>query len=348
MKDIDKNYCVNSFLQFRYVFNKNKIFKKGLIPNYYSTPKTQYFIETSKDMDNAIKDYISKNFDEHTVLMLSGGMDSALVARYLPKGAMTFTLKCIADKPTIDETVSAKKYAEMNGLKNEVIEITWNDYEKYINTLLNHKKAPFHSIEVQIYKAALRAKELGYNKLLFGESADCLFGGFDGLLSKDWNLNAFVKRYNFCDVNKILKSPNLILEPYEQCNISNKIDVHKFMGIYFYEESTNSYMNACETAGVKFLSPFNVMKLVSPLDLKKVRNGENKYLIREVFSKKYNGLTPNEKIPMPRPMELWLKNWQGPKRKEFKQNVLEELNGDQKWLIFILEKFLNYFNIEEE
>ena len=49
---------------------------------------------------------------------------------------------------------------------------------------------------------------------------------------------------------------------------------------------------------------------------------------------------------MPRPMDLWLKNWDGPKRKEFKNNSITELTGDAKWLVYILEYFLNYFQID--
>ena len=347
MKEINKNYCINSFLQFRFVFDKNKLFKENLIPNYYNVPETKYFIKNKDDMNNAIIDYFKKNVDDKTVLMLSGGMDSAILASYLPKNAMTFTLKCIADEPTIDETLSAKKYAEINGLKNEIIEITWDDYKKYINVLLDHKKAPFHSIEIQIYKAALKAKELGYTKLLFGESADVLFGGFSGLLSKDWTFEEFVERYNYVPIKKVLLKPEPVLKPYQDWYINSKMNVHGFISNYFYLEATNTYKNACDTAGITFLSPFNVMKLDTDLDIKRIRNGENKYIIRELFKDRYPNLTPNEKIPMPRPMELWLKDWQGPTRKEFRDNCIKELSGDAKWLVYILEKFLEYFNVGE-
>ena len=69
MKDVDKNYCLNSFLQFRFVFDKNKIFKENLIPNYCDVPKTKYLIKTKEDMDCAIKDYFAKNVDSKTVLI---------------------------------------------------------------------------------------------------------------------------------------------------------------------------------------------------------------------------------------------------------------------------------------
>ena len=106
-------------------------------------------------------------------------------------------------------------------------------------------------------------------------------------------------------------------------------------------------MNACETAGLKFLSPYNVMRLNGPIDLNRIRNGESKYIVRDLFKKLYPDIIPNKKIPMPRPMELWLKNWGGPKRKEFKNTSLANLSGDAKWLVYILEKFLNYYDVGE-
>ena len=342
---VDKNYCMNSFLQFRFVF-EDKVFKENLIPNYVK-PTQKYEIENCDDLDKAIKDYVKNNVDDKTALMLSGGIDSAILASYIPKGTKAFTLKCIADEPTTDETIRAKQIADINGLDHEIVEIRWSDYEKYIPILLEHKKAPFHSIEVQIYKAALRAKELGYNKLLFGESADSIFGGLDGLLSKDWSFDEFVKRFNFTPTEKILKKYKLILEPYKDCiNEKGKIDAHKFISTKFFVESTNSYFNACNCAEVKFLSPYSNMKLISPLDVERVRKGDSKYLVRELFKKIYFDLEITKKTPMPRPMGLWLKSWKGPRRYEFIKNCQQSLNGDQKWLVFILEKFLNYFNVE--
>lgn len=82
------------------------------------------------------------------------------------------------------------------------------------------------------------------------------------------------------------------------------------------------------------------MKLAFPLDLQRIRNGEPKYLIRELFSKRYPNLNIPDKIPMPRATEQWLKNYT-PTRKEFKIENINILTGDQKWLIYCLETFLN-------
>ncbi len=63
----------------------------------------------------------------------------------------------------------------------------------YTPLLMRHKGAPIHSIEVQIYKAAFMARQKGFTKMIFGENADIIYGGMDGLLSKDWLFGEFVK-----------------------------------------------------------------------------------------------------------------------------------------------------------
>lgn len=78
-----------------------------------------------------------------------------------------------------------------------------------------------------------------------------------------------------------------------------------------------------------------------PLDYARVRAGENKYVVREVFERLYPGWTIPVKTPMPRPMNEWLANWNGPKRNEFWPNCASVLTGDQKWQLWALETFLD-------
>lgn len=344
---VDKKYCMNSFLQFRFIADDNKIFKEGL-RRYIIEPNQKYKIFNSKDLDECISKYVNENFDNQTALMLSSGIDSALLASYLPKNSQTFTLKCIARKETIDETIKAKEIAKKFGLKNSIIEVAWDDYEKYAPKLMEHKGSPIHSIEVQIYKAAIVAKELGYTKLLFGEAADIIFGGLDGLLAKDWKFTEFVDRYNFVPTKTVLNNYSLITKPFEKHRILDKIDMYGFMSTFFLKEALNSYYNACSTAEMKFLSPFKEMYLGVNLDLDIIRKGRSKYIIRDLADNRLNGIDFGKKIPMPRPTDLWLENWAGPKRNEFKNDCIKDLTGDQKFYIFILEQFLNLNNINQD
>ena len=77
-----------------------------------------------------------------------------------------------------------------------------------------------------------------------------------------------------------------------------------------------------------------------PMDYQRIRSGENKYLVREVFQRLYHNWEVPKKVPMPRPMNEWMKNWKGPTREEFWPHCTDTMSGDQKWLVWALEKFL--------
>jgi hypothetical protein len=50
------------------------------------------------------------------------------------------------------------------------------------------------------------------------------------------------------------------------------------------------------------------------------------------------------KIPMPRPVDMIFKDWEGPKRNEFRHDIpMSQLTGNQKWQLWCAELFLNLF-----
>lgn len=337
---VDKNYCMSSFLMFRCIVDENKTFADGLIPQRFIPNENRYKIKSSKDIDQAIRSILKDKIDNKTGIMLSGGIDSAILATYMPEGTKAYTLKCIADG-AIDETIKAKEFADKCNLDHRIVEVYWEDYKKLSPKLMKHKGAPIHSIEPQIYKAALQAKKDGIEKLVFGESADAIFGGLDGLLSKDWLFDNFVNRYSYVMPDKVLKHYEIILEPYKRFQVGEYVDAYRFISEFFYLESVASYTNACSLAGVEFIAPYVEMKMDVPIDLERIRSGESKYLVRELFNKLYPNHEMGQKTPMPRPMAQWLADWDGPTRKEFISNSIEGFKGDQKWLVYVLEWFLN-------
>lgn len=343
---IDKNYCCNSFLIYRFIADSTKSFSPNCPPFFFKEDTQKYDIKNADDVQYSIERYVEEIVSQggKIGLALSGGIDSAILARFVPKDTVTYTFRCVSPG-TLDETEVAANYAEMCGLNHKIVDVTWDDYLKSSLILMKHKGAPIHSIEPQIYTAALRAKEDGVTHFLFGENADIIFGGMNGLLSKDWTFDEFVRRYSYLDPTKILHEGAWILQPFEQFRIkSNPIDMIDFYGFicrYFYHEANNSYDNACTTAGVKYVSPFNRMRLTTPLDYERIRGGESKYILRELFCRLYPTLTQPAKIPMPRAVSQWLQDWEGPTRPEFLPHCTDGLSGDQKWMVFILERFLN-------
>ena len=90
-----------------------------------------------------------------------------------------------------------------------------------------------------------------------------------------------------------------------------------------------------------FIDPYEILKMADPLDLNRVRNGDSKYIIRDLFRMKYPEIPVPQKNPMPRPVDEYFKTWPGPKRPEFKKDIdMSKFTGNQKWQLFALEKFL--------
>lgn len=341
---VDKNYCMSSFLMYRTIADHRRTFKEDIVPQFFTPNQNRVPIHNSTELFEALrKQVVHACKHSNTALALSGGIDSAILAKLMPKGSKAYTFRCVVPGIEVtNEVPQAAKYAEECGLEHEVIEIYWEDFEKYAPILMQHKGAPIHSIEVQIYKAALKAKEERISQLIFGESADCVFGGLSNILSREWSFDDFVTRYQYVSPRKTLIEPVAVLEPIMRHEKDGMVDPHDFMSTEFYVESMGSYDNASKTAGVSVIAPYANCYMAVPLDYERVRSGENKYLVREVFNRLYPGFIAPPKTPMPRPMNEWLANWEGPKRTEFlSNNNWSELSGDQKWLIWALEKYLN-------
>lgn len=340
---IDKKYCMSSFLMYRRIIDDKKNFSCSYPNKFPVLDLLRTSIHDSKELLQVLKKRVEFACnDGKAVLALSGGIDSAILAKFMPKGSTAYTFKCVVPGVEVtDESIVAAKYAEECGLNHKVIEVYWEDMEKYAPALMKHKGQPIHSIEVQIYKAAMVAKAEGFERVIYGESADCVFGGLGDILSKDWLLGDFIDRYAYVLPYKVLRNPQMILDPFYMHEINGNIDPHDFMATEFYLESVGSYANASAVAGMGLVVPYAECIMGIPIDYKRIRDGENKYLVREVFNNLYPRFTIPPKTPMPRPTKEWFKYWHGPTRKEFIPHCTDNLSGDQKWLVWALEKFLN-------
>lgn len=125
------------------------------------------------------------------------------------------------------------------------------------------------------------------------------------------------------------------------------IDVHEFCRHPFFIEAMGSYSNATSAAGIKLETPYAHTYMAVPMDYERLRSGENKYMVREIFNRLYEGFAIPPKTPMPRPMNEWMKNWEGPTRPEFWPHCTNDMSGDQKWLVYCLERYLNCLDAGE-
>ena len=342
------NFCMNSYLTYRAIVNQELRFFDSAEPWFYHCESPRRPMHSAEELDQHLRSEIDRILPDGPVaLMLSSGMDSAILAAYLPEGTQCYTLHCQAES-NIDETAAARLYAEKNKLKHSVIDVTWRDYEDYALPLMKQKGCPIHSIEVQVYKAALQAKQDGIRTLIFGETADIIYGGHSQLLSRDWDLEQFTKRFSFVDVTKVLRHPQIIQDPIlPHVQPDGNVDVFGFLNAFEYDVSLGFYNNACKLAQMRFFAPYSSSILGLSLDLNRIRSGDGKYIICELFRKLYPDLPVPAKTPLPRPMTEWLKDWTGPLHEELIPDHIPDMTGDQKWYVYALNQFLLEFTGEQ-
>lgn len=345
---IDKAYCMSSYLAFRYIERDDMDFYPGLHHQNMVPVKDsdKILVRTAEDIDAAIAAQFQSFDGARKGILLSGGMDSAIVASYLGAGNDAYTFRFLDGDFQAEELKRAEYYAAQNGLHLHYVDINWDDtVEKHLDSVMRAKAAPVHSIEPQIMQAALQAKSDGIEVMFVGESSDLIFGGMDQLLGRDWNVDDFQRRYTFTEPAAALENPvsmHYVFDRYRTAN--DGFDFMTFMDDIFSIESSSSYLNAFAAAGMPYYDPYAKLKMAEPLDLRRVRNGEPKYLIRELMAKKYPGIPVPDKVPMPRPVDAYFKDWGGPKRPEFQQGLdMNKFTGNQKWQLYCLERFLDLY-----
>ena len=340
---IDKQFCMSSFLAFRYIERKDVDFFEGLKHNILPFQnEMQIPVKTATDIDHALQKQFDAIKGKRLGILLSGGMDSAILASYM-HGADAYTFRFLNGNFQREELQRAEYYAHYYGLRLHYVDIDWHTVEKYLRPCMDKKGAPVHSIEPQIMAGAVQAKEDGIDMMVIGDASDYIFGGMDQLLSKDWTYNEFVERYTYIRPENVLRQPADVSYLYERYRTGeNSIDWLRMMDDITIEESYASYSNAFAASNMPYIDPYEILTLAEPLDLSRIRNGESKYLIRELFRSKYPDIPVPNKIPMPRPVDFYFKDWQGPTRPEFRRDLdISKFTGNQKWQLWCLEQFLN-------
>ena len=341
----DKDFCMSSFLTLRYIERDDKdFFPDTRHENIKPVPENERIhVTTAKDIDREIARQFDSLKGKRLGILLSGGMDSAILASYM-HGMDAYTFRFLKGEFQKEELKRAEYYAGYYGLRLHYVDIDMETtVESILELLMRSKGAPVHSIEPQIYQGAMQAKADGIEMMIIGESSDLIFGGMDGLLAKYWTVEEFKKRYTFLEPEKVLNNPvsmDYLFERYRSDN--EKIDFLSFMDDVFAIESSSSYLNAFKVAGMPYFDPYARLKMDEKLDLDRVRNGESKYLIRELFRMKYPDFPVPDKVPMPRPVDHYFSEWEGPVRPEFKSGLdMTQFTGNQKWQLYCLERFLD-------
>ena len=127
----EKEYCMSSYLMYRYVFEKNKRFHNNLQVNLIDLAFERKPIKSAKELLVTLSEIVKEaTIDMQGALALSGGIDSAILARFMPRGSKAYTFRCVVPgKEVTDESRQAAVWARANSLEHEIVEIRWEDME---------------------------------------------------------------------------------------------------------------------------------------------------------------------------------------------------------------------------
>ncbi len=253
---VDKEFCMSSYLAFRFVVDKEKVFKENiphkeheLIPVDKKKP-----CRTAEDIDRCIRETLEGIDLNHTGVLLSGGMDSAILASYMPKGTKAYTAKCIGEN-AVDETIQARKYCDLYDLEHVVVEVEWEDYDKGMDPLMIFQGSPIISNEPQAYKIVKRAKSNGIETLVHGDTADIEFGGMSLMLSKDWTYDEWIERSIYIRPEKVLKNPCDIYGVYEKYRLpNNMVNNQGFINDIYGRATAAALTLACRAEELSFVA----------------------------------------------------------------------------------------------
>ena len=336
-------YCLSSFLTFRYVASESAEWIDGVCPTWpCEIDGERIGVRNAEQLLDALQHLVDRAVRQQPVgLLLSGGIDSAILAALLPPGTPAYTVRFQADQ-ALDETHAAATYAKRCGLQHHVVAVAWDDYLESMDYLMRHKYSPLHAVEVGLYQAARAAANDGIETLMVGNGADSTFGGLNQLLSRDWTLDEFIQRYTFIDPARVLNKPAPMKSIFTKFAGAHNFDVVNFLKEIHGRGIIQAFDNAISAADCAGLAPYELLTLDAPLDLARIRHGEPKYLLRAVFEQLYPGFPVAQKIAFARPMDCWMKSWKGPTRPEFRLPIeITDFTGEQKWLLYCLERFMN-------
>ena len=137
----DKNYCMSSYLAFRYIERPDADFYPGMHHrNFVPVPDSERIpVASADEIDRAISSYM--------------------------RGCDAYTFRFLGGEYGREELARAEYYAGYYGLELHYVDITWDTVERGLDICMRAKCAPVHSIEPQIYQAAMQAKGVGEGRI---------------------------------------------------------------------------------------------------------------------------------------------------------------------------------------
>lgn len=350
--------CVDEYLAFQHIYS-NIGWVEGVhnrTYNEFTECPRNIKVNSGKDaVENLLwlKDKFLKNY-KHTEIgiLISSGIDSACIAKIIPENSYAFYATYV-ERDTDPEIEIVKKYCEINKLKLIIVNVSWSDYNNHMDYLMSIKKNPIHPCEIPVYMCCIKARHLNVKLLMSGWGADTHFGGMDKLISNDWKLEEFKKRYEYCP--RITKDNQILDNTYSKyINKDGTIDVQQFLTYNYHSMTIKSFFYIPELTGLIHLPLWGYLGINGNLDITRIRNGEPKYIIRETFELLYSNdaVSLTTKIPFTRPTDIYMEDhfYDNEYIDILKDYIIKHshLTSQQKWMIYCLNRFIKILNLDKQ
>ena len=113
---VNKDFCLSSYIAYRYIYRNNQEFKEGFHHKLYQpiAKKNRIKVKTSDDIDREIRKQFDELYKKYSKIgiLLSGGQDSAILASYLKPGSNAYTFTTNLSDAFNADINRAKKYCK--------------------------------------------------------------------------------------------------------------------------------------------------------------------------------------------------------------------------------------------
>ncbi|PWJ12944.1 asparagine synthase-related protein [Jannaschia seohaensis] len=268
-------------------------------------------------------------------IMLSGGMDSVMLAKFLPEGSIAYTLDYGEGQEQHSEFAEAAK-AIPPGVTHKKLSVTREAYAEMARELTLLKREPLVPHDPAFGIGARVAREDGITHMVYGGGADPRFAGFAHFYkdpSYEGVRKAIIKQ--FVAPWHVLKSPAPVDWVLGHFTVGNRVDVRGFLNIVGTEgQAVSDTLRAC---GLTPVAPLAEMVWTHEFD---IAGRGGKYPLRDLFKLIYPGKSPNKKAPLPVPYGAWMKGYV-PARPEFRTDRLHWFGGKNLYQIYALELYMD-------
>jgi len=156
-------------------------------------------------------------------------------------------------------------------------------------------------------------------------------------------LKDFQKRYEYCP--RVNENNEELDKTYNEFINNGNFETLKFLTYNYHIMTLKSFFYIPELFGLIHVPLWGYIGLKDKLDINRIRNGEPKYLIQEVFNNLYkkHNLKVIDKIPFTRPTDIYMnKSFYDLKYIPILEEYIKKnkLTSQQKWMVYCLNRFL--------